>query len=94
MSKFYVCVPMTHRLPDGTVVHSVCIKVENENGIELSIAADNSCGAMKDLGRISMARFDNNLSISPRVGEEVFHVTAEEYLEALADILGYDLKKR
>jgi hypothetical protein len=29
-----------------------CLKVFNQKGVELSVAADDSCGAMQNLGRV------------------------------------------
>lgn len=69
-----------------------CLKVLNERGEELSVAFDDSCGALKHLGRVSIAVFKSAES-SENVRDEVFCVGAKELLEELALHLGYTLTK-
>jgi hypothetical protein len=43
------------------------------------------------MSRISMAKFDLKKSGIGRVNEEEYYITAERFLEALADHLGFKL---
>jgi hypothetical protein len=91
MSKFYICAQHESAMPDGSTAQSCCLKVENDQKMELSLAIDNSCGAMDVMSRISMAKFDLKKSGIGRVNEEEYYITAERFLEALADHLGFKL---
>jgi len=42
---------------EGFVNHRACLKIVRDDGYELSLAGDDSCGAMKNCGRISIAQF-------------------------------------
>lgn len=68
-----------------------CLKILNDAGEELSVAFDDSCGAMLHLGRASFARFGANNEClredSPLYG-------AEDFLLLLAEHLGYVVAKR
>jgi hypothetical protein len=64
---------------------NACLNVVNEKGDELSLAGDDSAGTMRHYGRLSLAKFSGN----QQIGEEIFGPTAEEFLKALADHLGY-----
>ncbi len=66
-----------------------CMKVINDEGLELSLAFDDSqIGG--DLIRTSLAVFDQYDTFL----SEVHAITAEEYLEALAKHLGYVVTKQ
>ena len=69
--------------------HQACLKVFNKQKDELSIAADDSCGVMRNLGRIEAVTFKANK-------EQVNHgpvLDAEQLLRILAKHLGYGLRK-
>lgn len=66
------------------------LKVVNDQGIELSVAFDDSAGAMEHLGRVSLAHFNG----PQMIGEEQYHVNAEDLLEALAGHLGYEVRRK
>ena len=69
------------------------LKVVNDQGVELSVAFNDSAGAMQHLGRVSLARFTGP-KFSQMIGEEQYHVTAEDLLEALAGHLGYEVRRK
>lgn len=66
------------------------LKVVNEEGVELSVAFDDSAGKMHHLGRVSMARFKGNKML----GEESPVYSDEDFLKALAEHLGYEVTKK
>ena len=70
----------------GKYGSSACLKFFNSDK-ELSIAFDDSCGAMQNLGRVSVAKFRRN---SPAMeSPEVFGPSDEEFLAILAEFLGF-----
>lgn len=75
---------------DGNM-HRNCLKVFNENGDELSLAGDDSCGAFKHMSRTSLAVFPNGGH--KMEGEEITFVSPVELLEALAKHMGYTIHK-
>ena len=89
MSQFYVC--------KGLNAGSACLKIVNDRGVELSVAFDDSCGCLPTLSRVSMATFVLLTASGPKmeeqVGEEIYHVSAEDFLESLAKHLGYSVSK-
>jgi len=70
-----------------------CLKVFNANGDELSLSGDDSWGALKHLGRCSLAVFPADAKHTMH-GDEVLSVTPEELLKHLAGHLGYTVKKK
>ena len=71
--------------------NSACLKIINDDGFELSLAGDNSCNTIRNMGRLSLATFIGPMA-KDIVGEEKFGVNAEEFLKALANHLGYEVK--
>lgn len=69
-----------------------CLKVFNQEGDELSLSGDDSCGAMKHLARCQMAIFPEGGNTMR--GDEVYHVSPEELLKNLAGHLGYTVTKK
>lgn len=70
-----------------------CLKVINQQGAELSVAFDNGHGGMHGgLTRARMAVFANETDSQP-VSDEVFSPSPEEFLQALAEHLGYKVQK-
>ena len=49
--------PMSAKLKDGTVTHSVCTVFKNGKGKQISIALDDSCGALSKLSRSDLRLF-------------------------------------
>lgn len=68
-----------------------CLKVYNKDGDELSLSGDDSCGALHHLSRTQLAIFPQGSNTMQ--GDEVFHVTPEEFLINLAGHLGYKVVK-
>jgi hypothetical protein len=83
MSQFYIC--KLPKVRTGDLPQAACLKVVNDKG---SLAFDDSCGCLPNLGRVSMAIFEKPES-SVVVEPEVFYVSAEDFLETLA----YSVKK-
>ncbi len=71
--------------PKMFTVNQSCVKFYNEQDIELSFAADDSCGAM------SVAIFKGDDIV---VDDHPFSGEAEEFLHLLAEHMGYELKKK
>lgn len=78
--------------PKMFTVNQSCIKFYNNDGLELSFAADDSCGVHKDE--------NNHMSVAIFKGEDIveddhpFSGEAEEFLHLLAEHMGYELKKK
>lgn len=68
-----------------------CLKVMNSRGEELSVSFDDSAGALHDLSRVSMARFNGPRYHRDMIGQEEPVYSPYELLKALADHLGYEL---
>ncbi len=79
----YVTPEMSYKAADGSVPRQTCIKILNEKGDELSISADNSCGHMKNLDRVSAMVFYKD----GRQGEEICAITPSELLAMLTELL-------
>lgn len=69
--------------------NQVCLKILNAAGEELSVAFDDSAGALKHLGRVSVARFKGDHTIEP--DRPLWD--AEDFLQELARHLGYQVTK-
>jgi len=80
---------MAHFSIPKTPAGLVNVSVINDAGVRLSLAADDSCGALKDHGRISALLIDDATDMD--MGGEVYNITPKAYLFALADLLGYTL---
>ena len=46
--------------------NAVCVKIYYRD-IEISIAADDSCGAMVDMGRVSIVLFQDNIYVTKKI---------------------------
>lgn len=87
MSEFFVSKPPMNG--------AACLKIVNDDGVELSVAFDDSCGCLPNLDRVSMVRFrGHGPQATSSLEDEAFHVTAEDFLTKLADHLGYNLTKK
>jgi hypothetical protein len=69
-----------------------CLKVIRGDGQELSIAGDDSCGKMQQIGRISACRFASDSSLR-RVSDDNPVQDGVDLLIELADFLGYHVEK-
>ena len=68
-----------------------CLKIVNFRGEELSLAADDNCGALGVNGRIEMAVFDNESG--ERIGASEYWVDEDAFLRRMAAHLGYRVEK-
>jgi hypothetical protein len=68
-----------------------CLKVFNASGDELSLAGDDSCGAMTHHARCQLAIFPAGGHTMMK--DEIMYVTPEELLNNLAAHLGYTVQK-
>ena len=68
--------------------HQACLKFVQEDGRELSLAGDDSCGELSNISRLSMALFTKS---TPDAEWEVLQPSAEDILRKLADFLGYEI---
>lgn len=82
--SFYFC-----KTPNG--MRQPCLKVYNQKGEELSIAADDSCGVMKELGRVDAMSWDTGGNEMKNYGAVV---TADQFLRLFAKHMGYSLRKK
>lgn len=69
-----------------------CLKVFNKTGDELSLAGDDSCGALRHHARTSLCIFPEGGH--EQQGEVVTHVTPAALLHKLAAHLGYTLRRK
>lgn len=73
----------------GNSTHA-CLKIINDKNEELSLAGDDSCGVMKNIGRLDAITFRAN-------GLQDSHgsiINSEDFIRVLADHLGFELKKK
>jgi len=82
MARFFI-----PKVPHGLVNFSVV----NDEGVRLSVAADDSCGALNHHGRVSAQLINADGTDN---GDEVLYLTPKAYLFALADLLGYTVSKK
>lgn len=86
MAKMYFTDPIVTQFGK-----SVCMKIVNDQGEELSLSGDNSCGGMPNLGRMSIAMFDKEDDF---MMPEVYAPSVKDFLELLAEHLGYDVRPK
>ena len=67
------------------------LKIVNDDGEMLSIAGDDSCGAMPKLGRVTMLRYNQEYRA---LSAEMFAPTAVDILVELATHLGYRIEPK
>jgi hypothetical protein len=82
---------MYFKKPNGSISHCN-LKIFNDDGIELSLQGDDSCGAMKESSRITAALFAGE-NLADMLGDEIFGPSAEDFLHILAKHLGYTVEK-
>lgn len=71
---------------------NVCLKIINENNIELSLSL-NKNGKSEYLTRSSLCIFDNNNN-QKLLTDEIIDVSPEEFLKHLSEHLGYNISKK
>ena len=69
------------------------LKIVNNYGEELSLSGDDACGTSKQYSRFCMAKFSDETR-SAMLGEEVLAPSAEDFLKALAEHLGFQVTKK
>lgn len=71
-----------------------CLKIFNEDGLELSLAGDDSCGAHKKYNsRMSVAVFNGDFIEDTVEPDRPFSGDTDEFMQLLAKHLGYKVEK-
>lgn len=71
-------------------MNAACLKVVNDQGVELSFAFDDSAGAMHHLGRVSVATYVGDTPV--KADRPIY--SDEDFLRALAAHLGFEVTRK